>query len=625
MNKFSDAMAIPNMLFNKDSESGRFRSDRFSRSNPRFRKLFRKAIKNGGFPAGLQNDGNTCFMNSVIQCLASSNEFIDYLSSYALPETEENNVEGNDDIVEKPKSSKFSLFSSLNSKNTTTMMKDAMFSNALLRLLNSLNEASGNSNPPTYTTKELLRVMKDSPNKHLFLGYNQEDAQEFYQNVMKQVEKEFTDLEKAQSADVIIPKNQEEKPDKIEASNVDESKSKYVDLQPDSIVGLANLGHLGNVYVPVSQLDPADVANEDKYMPYKLVTPVDGLQCDRIGCVNCGEMGGIRYSVTSGLALNIPMEAATRNRFALGELISEFCKPDIIDGVECNRCSLVAIKENLQERLEKMQETAGDNLHGITILSEKIQLRINEIEQVLAQKCIHDDVYKKLHTKNMVQKSRKVKQSYLSRPPSLLCIHVNRSVFDPRTYMVRKNNAKIDFPLDLDLSDYVADVNDINLDARLQFRKQDENAVRNNHDNTLKYKLKSLISHFGTHNYGHYVAFRKHKGVWWHISDETVRLSSEEEVLGSQGTFMLFYEIDNGGDAVYEKDDDDADEEGEDNEAMLAASSSSGSDTDVSNDTNDVTSDADETGSISGEAVATEQDSSQSEAQEHIANIQANL
>jgi len=549
------------------------------RSDPKFRRMFKLAMKSGGFPGGLENEGNTCFMNSVIQCLSSSEEFIEFLSSYAAP-----NEELNEDAVDEGKPRRrlqflrsFKSSSSLSSTSSNSdNLKNVAFSNALLNLINSLNSKNGN-NSPTFRTKDLLKVMKDSPNKHLFLGYNQEDAQEFYQNVMKQVEKEFTALESSYA---------DESSKNDEKSHTDD-KCKYVELKDGDVTGLNNLGHLGNVYVPVSQIDPADDENKDKYLPYKLVTPVDGLQCDRIGCVNCGEMGGIRYSVTSGLGLNLPINGANRNRFTLAELIDEFSSPDIIDGVECNRCSLTEMSKQLVEKLASLRENET-GLKGSASLISLIESRINEIEKALAQKCIPDDVYKKLHTKNMVIKSRKVKQSYLSRPPSLLCVHINRSVFDPNTYMVRKNNAKIDFPMNLDMSNFVASTDDINLDARLQFRKQDEEEKPIDRGDLLNYKLKSVISHYGTHNYGHYIAFKKLRGQWWYISDETVRLSNEDEVLNCQGTFMLFYELNESyvptftEDDLSDEDDQTRDEEDEEEENARGSESSVSDSSDLS-------------------------------------------
>ena len=639
MNKFSDALSLPSMFMQGSSNNNGGYGGADNRygfqNNPEFKKLYKRAVKTGGFPGGLANDGNTCFMNSVIQCLASSNELRAFLAAFATQkaaedETDDSQEKNSDSVAEvsKPrglnKAKKFNnFFKSLKSDGDLSIndqLKHVQFSAALLELIDLLNSKHGNR-APTYKTKDLLRVMKDSPNKHLFLGYNQEDAQEFYQNLMKQVEKECTDLAKSQNIDVVtgddfIESNDMETSDQKNKKKVSEN---YVPLPENAITGLDSLGYLGNVYVPVSQIDPADSENEKNYLPYKLLTPVDGLQCDRIGCVECGEMGGIRYSVTSGLALNLPMDGATRNRFTLGELVSEFCKPDVIDGVECNRCSLVAVRENLAERLQNLEQNET-GMAGAKLLKEKIESRLTEIDEVLSKRCIHDDVYEKLHTKNMVRKSRKVKQSYLSRPPALLCIHVNRSVFDPRTYMVRKNNAKIDFPLELDMSDFVASVDDINTDARLEFRKQDEETKKIDRSNTLKYELKSVISHFGTHNYGHYIAYRKHRGNWWHLSDEIVRLSTQEEVLGSQGTFMLFYEIlDN--DTVCEfsdnsSDSDESSDEGEERDEISEDASSLGNSEQMDDMINSP-------GSSEKERIKVEVD--EDDSQEHLINTQANL
>ena len=56
--------------------------------------------------------------------------------------------------------------------------------------------------------------------------------------------------------------------------------------------------------------------------------------------------------------------------------------------------------------------------------------------------------------------------------------------------------------------------------------------------------MRSVIVHYGTHNYGHYIAYRKFRGVWWRISDESVYVVDEAEVLSTPGVFMLFYEYD---------------------------------------------------------------------------------
>lgn len=66
----------------------------------------------------------------------------------------------------------------------------------------------------------------------------------------------------------------------------------------------------------------------------------------------------------------------------------------------------------------------------------------------------------------------------------------------------------------------------------------------NTPNSPLTYQLKSVIIHYGSHNYGHYIAFRKIRGCWWRISDESIALVDEQEVLGIPGVFMMFYEYD---------------------------------------------------------------------------------
>lgn len=61
---------------------------------------------------------------------------------------------------------------------------------------------------------------------------------------------------------------------------------------------------------------------------------------------------------------------------------------------------------------------------------------------------------------------------------------------------------------------------------------------------SMKYKLKAIIVHYGTHNFGHYICYRRcQHGLWWEMSDQTVTQVQEETVLQAQGVFMMFYEL----------------------------------------------------------------------------------
>jgi len=66
------------------------------------------------------------------------------------------------------------------------------------------------------------------------------------------------------------------------------------------------------------------------------------------------------------------------------------------------------------------------------------------------------------------------------------------------------------------------------------------------------YELRAVVTHYGRHENGHYICYKKHpeleseegeeKEQWWRLSDDDVTKVTEETVLSQGGVFMLFYD-----------------------------------------------------------------------------------
>jgi ubiquitin carboxyl-terminal hydrolase 1 len=77
-----------------------------------------------------------------------------------------------------------------------------------------------------------------------------------------------------------------------------------------------------------------------------------------------------------------------------------------------------------------------------------------------------------------------------------------------------------------------------------------EDASDHSHRGRNIYRICSLVVHFGSHSYGHYVSFRRRPRSagsttlshdWFRISDDNVDISSKKEMLEAN-PYLLFYE-----------------------------------------------------------------------------------
>lgn len=272
-----------------------------------------------------------------------------------------------------------------------------------------------------------------------------------------------------------------------------------------------------------TEKQPYEVEEEKNSFPRN---PLEGLVAQRVACTSCGFSEG--FSMIPFNCLTVPLGA--KFVYDLEECLDEYTKSEDIEGVECRSCTLLHAQKKLRQ-LELPAELRG-----------QITQRLKAIEDALENDDFSDKTLKQecqIPTKQFVS-STKRREAIIGRAPRSLVVHVNRSVFDEMTGMQRKNYAHVRYPLGLDLQQWMLPAG----------------------NTAARYRLSAVVTHYGRHENGHYICYRKHprveisddaiepdddvygavKECWWRLSDEDVSPVTVYDVEQQGGVFMLFYE-----------------------------------------------------------------------------------
>jgi len=348
-------------------------------------------------------------------------------------------------------------------------------------------------------------------------SWQQQDAQEYFSKVLDEIDKEIE-----QAAGLVKKSQGLTTEDQVEPG-AEKSQASVNDVTPTSSVR----------------------------------NPLEGMLAQRVGCTRCGYSEGL--SMIPFICLTVPLGKSWN--YDISQCLDEYTKLEAIEGVQCGKCTLLRTERLLKMLIDKNQDPENPGrksaLERLKVVQEALEDDDYE-DKTLTQKC-------KIPPKNRMT-ATKSRQAVVARPPKSLVIHVNRSMFDEMTGELKKNYAEVKFQNELDLGPWCLGSNGRGTDDSVEEWLLDpaESMIASRRaPSRIRgpiYQLRAVVTHYGRHENGHYVAYRKHpvvelaceravaekgtkKEQWWRLSDDDVSQVSEENVLNQGGVFMLFYDL----------------------------------------------------------------------------------
>ncbi|SCU94995.1 LANO_0E08922g1_1 [Lachancea nothofagi CBS 11611] len=209
--------------------------------------------------------------------------------------------------------------------------------------------------------------------------------------------------------------------------------------------------------------------------------PVKGSLADHLICLSCQGSSKVNVHPFTMYPLPVPQEVSAN----LSAMIADN-QTETIEGYACLSCKIKAILAN-----EEQRDNAADSKEETMILKTLSDV----VSDIFINEDLSEDLmnyinnYKKDGCDASSIKSRIIKKTVVTESPDILILHLSRSVFNGTTYT---RNACY-----------------VNFEDELHTQEQD---IQNNRCvgvKPVKYKLKAMVKHQGTHSQGHYECYRR--------------------------------------------------------------------------------------------------------------------
>ncbi|OAA68750.1 Peptidase C19, ubiquitin carboxyl-terminal hydrolase 2 [Niveomyces insectorum RCEF 264] len=292
--------------------------------------------------------------------------------------------------------------------------------------------------------------------------------------------------------------------------------------------------------------------------------PLEGLVAQRIVCQACGYSSGLSMNPFYCLTLNLGISF---DEYRLEDTLDSFSAVENIEGVQCANCTLLKFRDRIGIIIGRLEEGAGLDATAMRQKHAVPYERLEAVETALEEEDFEEKTLSdtcKIPDKQRIT-ATKSRQVGIARAPPSIAFHINRSGFDENTGYTFKNPAMVRFPARLDLgpwclgsstsvaadasspakttemteklvairgdsgkedglSDLSESLPELVDDSKLPRSAQEEteqwqmppqlpmvagSQQRSRLTGPL-YELRAVITHYGQHENGHYVCYRKH-------------------------------------------------------------------------------------------------------------------
>ncbi|KAF9124791.1 hypothetical protein BGX30_000793 [Mortierella sp. GBA39] len=326
----------------------RTKTQRVKRNN---KKSNQSSIDEPQYVAGLVNVGNTCFMNAVLQALASLPSLKEYLQdrndighdpdsiTQALYET----IEMLNVIYRRPTLKRLvKMVDTVKAKAAHVLTSQQQDAQELFQILSSQlsEEREKVDHATTLSLSEILEPLSQLPHSP---SSTERSARSTRQPSVSAV---MASSLSSSTVFTLASRNNQQ----IQGSPSATTPTIRLEIEPQEMVsnnGIRDDGKEADISALMTASVMLDRTEQEKYKRAK--SPFMGLLASRVSCVDCGYTAAIRHSTFDNLSLTVPLQYTC----SLEHCLDSFIHLDTISDFNCRKCTLLGASKDLGRKIEQ--------------------------------------------------------------------------------------------------------------------------------------------------------------------------------------------------------------------------------------------------------------------------------